>query len=62
MNQPPRKDDGPRVNERIIADEIRLVGDDGEMIGVVSVEEGLKKADEAGLDTCRSQEFCTPAA
>lgn len=50
MNQPPRKDDGPRVNERIIADEIRLVGDDGEMIGVVSVEEGLKKADEAGLD------------
>ena len=50
MSQPPRKDDGPRVNERIIADEIRLVGDDGEMIGVVSVEEGLKKADEAGLD------------
>ena len=50
MNQPPRKDTGPRVNERIIADEIRLVGDDGEMIGVVSVEEGIKKAEEAGLD------------
>ncbi|MEM7650717.1 MAG: translation initiation factor IF-3 [Pseudomonadota bacterium] len=50
MNQQPRKDKGPRVNDRIIADEIRLVDEDGEMIGVVSVEEGIKKADEAGLD------------
>lgn len=46
----PRKSDGPRINEDIIADEIRVVGADGEMQGVMSVQQALVLADEAGLD------------
>ena len=38
------------MNERIRAQSIRLVGVDGEQIGVVSVEEGLKLAQEQGYD------------
>jgi translation initiation factor IF-3 len=52
-NPPPRKsnnDDGPRVNEQITAREIRVVGADGEMLGVMSVSRALQHADEAGLD------------
>ena len=41
---------GPRVNELIEADPVRVVGADGEMIGVISKEEGLEIAFEAGLD------------
>ncbi len=44
------KQKGPRVNEAIKADKIRLVGADGEMVGVVTVAEGIKNAKAAGLD------------
>lgn len=53
MSGPPRRErdlDGPRVNDQIRADRIRLVGADGEMVGVVSVREALRAAEEAGLD------------
>lgn len=49
-NRPPKKDDGPRINEDITVDEVRLVDGDGEMQGVVSVAEAIKMAEEAGLD------------
>jgi translation initiation factor IF-3 len=39
-----------RVNERIRAPEVRLVGPKGEQIGIVSVSEALKLAQEADLD------------
>ena len=39
-----------RVNDRIEAQEVRLVGEDGEMIGVVRLREALDRAREAGLD------------
>jgi translation initiation factor IF-3 len=48
MNKP--KSDEPRVGRQIVADKIRLIGADGEMVGVVSVREGLSLAEEAGLD------------
>lgn len=48
--QTPPKNDGPRVNREIEARTIRLVGADGEMVGVVSLREGLIMAEEAGLD------------
>ncbi|MEE8392973.1 MAG: translation initiation factor IF-3 [Rhodospirillales bacterium] len=41
---------GPRVNDLIESPNIRVVGADGEMVGVVSVEEGIELAVEAGLD------------
>jgi translation initiation factor IF-3 len=44
------KMDEPRVNREITASSIRLVDQNGNMIGVVSVAEGLKLADNAGLD------------
>jgi translation initiation factor IF-3 len=40
----------PRVNREIVADKIRLIGANSEMIGVTSVAEGLKAAEAAGLD------------
>ncbi|CAA7615455.1 translation initiation factor IF-3 [Magnetospirillum sp. SS-4] len=48
--QTPPKNDGPRVNREIDVRSIRLVGADGEMIGVVTLREGLTMAEEAGLD------------
>jgi translation initiation factor IF-3 len=42
--------DGPRVNEDIQSPKIRLIDENGEMIGVVSVREGLERAVAAGLD------------
>lgn len=39
-----------RLNDDITATEVRLIGADGEQIGVVSIEEALRAADEAALD------------
>lgn len=48
---PARPDDGIRINNQIRGlDKVRLVGADGEMVGVVSVREALAAAEEAGLD------------
>ncbi len=49
-NAPPQRDTGPRVNERIRAPEIRLIGPEGENIGVVTPERAMQIAEEAGLD------------
>jgi translation initiation factor IF-3 len=38
------------VNDRIRADEIRLIGADGENVGVVTPAQALVMAEEAGLD------------
>jgi translation initiation factor IF-3 len=40
----------PRINDRIRVAEVRLIGYDGEQIGVVSIDTALKMADEVGLD------------
>ncbi|NCC03903.1 MAG: translation initiation factor IF-3 [Proteobacteria bacterium] len=44
------KNDGPRVNGAIIAKEIRVIANDGEMLGLMSVREALALAEQAGLD------------
>ena len=49
MSAPPNRE-GPRVNQEIDSRSIRLVDADGEMVGVVSLREGLEMAREAGLD------------
>jgi translation initiation factor IF-3 len=40
----------PRINDRIRVAEIRLIGASGEQVGVVSIDEALRMADEYGLD------------
>jgi translation initiation factor IF-3 len=42
--------DGPRVNEEINTPQVRLVDQDGEMVGVVSIREALERAAQAGSD------------
>ncbi|MEQ9257759.1 MAG: translation initiation factor IF-3 [Roseovarius sp.] len=49
-NAPPTRDTGPRVNDRIRAPEIRLIGPEGENLGVMSPEKAMDLAEEAELD------------
>ena len=49
-NAPPQRDTGPRVNDRIRGTDIRLIGADGENVGVVTPERALDMAYNAGLD------------
>jgi len=41
---------GPRSNNFIKADPVRLIDENGEMVGVVPLREALNKASDAGLD------------
>ena len=47
--EPPVKDDRP-INEMIQAAEVRLIGAEGEQIGVVSRDDALDRAANLGLD------------
>ncbi len=38
------------TNEQITASQVRLIGENGEQLGVISREEALEKAEQAGLD------------
>ncbi|MHA7852663.1 translation initiation factor IF-3 [Roseovarius sp.] len=49
-NAPPTRETGPRINEKIRCPEIRLIGADGENVGVVTPERAMEMAEEAGLD------------
>src|SRR5918993_1971046 len=40
----------PRINDRIRVREVRLVGPNGEQVGIVSTEDALRLAQEADLD------------
>ncbi|HYB08685.1 MAG TPA: translation initiation factor IF-3 [Alphaproteobacteria bacterium] len=42
--------DGPAINEQIRAAEVRLIDENGENIGVVSIAQALGRAEQAGLD------------
>ncbi|WP_233141237.1 translation initiation factor IF-3 [Haematobacter missouriensis] len=59
-NAPPQRDTGPRVNERIRAPEIRLIGAEGENVGVVTPARALALAQEAGLDLVEISPNATP--
>lgn len=39
-----------RINHQISADKVRLIGPDGKQIGVVSLREALRRAEEAEMD------------
>ncbi|MBF9032038.1 translation initiation factor IF-3 [Rhodobacterales bacterium HKCCE3408] len=59
-NAPPTRDTGPRVNDRIRAPEIRLIGAEGENIGVVTPARGMELAEQAGLDLVEISPNATP--
>ena len=59
-NAPPQRETGPRVNDRIRAPEIRLIGAEGENIGVVTPREAMALAEEAGLDLVEISPNATP--
>lgn len=47
---PEREASGPRINDQIRVREVRLIVDSGDNIGVVSRDDALARAQEAGLD------------
>ena len=47
---PVRDGDGPRINEDIKVREVRLIDENGENRGIVSIREALQIAEDAGLD------------
>ncbi|HKI66164.1 MAG TPA: translation initiation factor IF-3 [Solirubrobacterales bacterium] len=47
--RPPERD-STRVNERIRVPKVRLIGADGEQLGIVETPEAMKRAQEADLD------------
>ena len=49
MNARPTKE-GPAINSDIAAASIRLIGVEGENVGVVSVDEAMQMAENVGLD------------
>jgi translation initiation factor IF-3 len=50
LDRRPPERDLTRINERIRVPEVRLIGDDGEQIGVVPTDEALRYAQERELD------------
>ena len=53
-------DRGPRINDRIRAREVRVIGSSGEQLGVMPVAEALAKAGEANLDLVEVAPTATP--
>lgn len=49
-----------RINEDITATEIRLLGVEGEQLGIVNLEEALAKAEEADIDLVEIAPQATP--
>jgi translation initiation factor IF-3 len=45
-----KKETGPRINERIREPAVRVIGHDGEQLGVMAAEDALARAVEIGLD------------
>jgi len=54
------RDTGPRVNDRIRGGDVRLIGAEGENLGVVSPDRALALAQEAGLDLVEISPNATP--
>ena len=52
--------DGLRVNREIRAQQIRVIDEAGTMLGVMSVPEGVKMAEERGLDLLEIAPTATP--
>lgn len=49
-----------RINERIRSDKVRLVDENGENVGIVSIEDALRRANNADLDLVEIAPNATP--
>lgn len=49
-----------RVNDEIDAPQVRLIGPDGQQVGIVSLREAFAAADEAGLDLVEIAPMANP--
>lgn len=58
--QGPASKKGPRVNDDILEDEVRLIDDSGENHGAVSIDKALEMAKIAGLDLVEISPNATP--
>lgn len=54
------KADEPRVNGQITSSSIRLVDQNGNMVGVVAIAEAIRKAEMAGLDLVEISPTASP--
>ena len=54
------KGDEHRINDRIEAREVRLVDQDGGMVGVVAIRDALIRAEDVGLDLVEISPNATP--
>ena len=43
-------EDVHKINDQITTDPIRVIDNDGNMLGILSLKEGIEKAEEVGLD------------
>ena len=59
-NAPPVRETGPRVNGKIRVPEIRLIGPNGENVGVVSPDRAMALAEQVGLDLVEISPNATP--
>ncbi len=50
----------PRTNQRISSKELRVIGPEGENLGVLTLEKALKKAEDLGLDLIEVSPNATP--
>ncbi|MBA1265575.1 translation initiation factor IF-3 [Pseudomonas stutzeri] len=60
MRQDKRAAPKAPINENISAREVRLIGADGEQVGIVSIDEALRIAEEAKLDLVEISADATP--
>ncbi|MEZ5831236.1 MAG: translation initiation factor IF-3 [Dongiaceae bacterium] len=56
----PSRNDGPRINHQINVPNVRLVREDGTMVGVVTTREAINMAADAGLDLVEVSPNATP--
>ncbi|MDO5444460.1 MAG: translation initiation factor IF-3 [Eubacteriales bacterium] len=52
--------DTHQINEEIVDSELRLIGENGEQLGIMSAEEALKIAEEQGFDLVKIAPNSTP--
>ena len=49
-NRDTRRDNGPRINNRIFAKSVQVITADGQNLGVMATSAALEMAENAGLD------------